>query len=106
MTALAIGTMLIGMVLGTRFRVLILLPVIVAGSAALALYAMLMGASTWYAVQSIIVFSIVLQLGYACTALVVASVFHGGEKEKEDAGEKSGTVRLVWKRSPVRHDLN
>ncbi|QIP05512.1 hypothetical protein [Bradyrhizobium symbiodeficiens] len=105
MTALAIGTMLIGMVLGTRFRVVILPPVIVAGSAALAFYAMLTGVSTWNAMQFIIVFVTVLQLGYACTALVVASVFHGGEKD-DSAGEKSETVRLVWKRSPVRHDLN
>ena len=104
MTALALGTMLIGMVLGTRFRVVILPPVIVAGSTALALYAILTGQSTWNAMQSIIVFAVVLQLGYACTALVVASVFHGGEKD--DAVEKSETVRLVWKRSPVRRDLN
>lgn len=96
--------MLIGMVLGTRFRVVILPPVIVAGTAALAIYAMLTGASTWDTVQAIIVFAIVLQLGYAFTALVVASVFHSGEKH--DAGEKSEPVRLSWKRSPVRHDLN
>ena len=104
MTALALGTMLIGMVLGTRFRVVILLPVIVAGSAALAVGAMLTGVGIWDTAKSVAVFATALQLGYAFTALIVASVIHGGEKE--DAGERSEAVRLPLKRSPVRHDAN
>lgn len=104
MTALALGTMLIGMVLGTRFRVVILLPVIVAGSAALAIGAMLTGAGMWDTAKSIVVFATVLQLGYVFTALVVASIIHGGEKE--DVEENSEAVRLPLKRSPVRHDVN
>jgi hypothetical protein len=103
-TALALGTMLIGMVLGTRFRVVILLPVIAAGSAALAIGAMLTGADTWDTAKSIAVFAIVLQLGYVFTALLVATIIHGGEKE--DAEESSEAVRLPLKRSPVRRDAN
>ena len=45
MTALALGTMLIGMVLGIRFRFVILPPVILVGSTALAVTALVTGMS-------------------------------------------------------------
>ncbi|MFT4115729.1 hypothetical protein [Bradyrhizobium sp.] len=104
MTALALGTMLIGMVLGLRFRFVILPPVIFVGAVALAVGTLMMGASAGQMALAIIVFACALQLGYVFTALVAASVLRG--EDKEDAGEKSRALRLAWKRSSVRHDMN
>ena len=102
MTALALGTMLIGMVLGIRFRVIILPPIILDGSAILSAIAFFTSESAGHALLSIIVFACVLQLGYLCTALVVASIFHGDDKEEHE--QKPRAARLAWKRLPARRD--
>jgi hypothetical protein len=67
--ALALCSILIGSVLGTRFRFVILLPVIAAGSAILAVISTTQGGTLSQAALAIVVFASLLQFGYICAAL-------------------------------------
>ena len=67
--ALALCSILIGSMLGIRFRFVILLPVIAVGSAALAVISTAQGGTLSQAVLVIVVFASLLQFGYICAAL-------------------------------------
>ena len=69
MIALAVCSILIGSVLGTRFRFVILLPVIAVGSAALAMISTAQGGTFSQAALAILVFASLLQFGYICAAV-------------------------------------
>ncbi|MDB5578026.1 MAG: hypothetical protein JWR80_3202 [Bradyrhizobium sp.] len=67
--ALALCSILIGSMLGMRFRFVILLPVIAVGSAALAAISAAQGGTLAQAVLTIVVFASLLQFGYICAAV-------------------------------------
>lgn len=69
MIALALCSILIGSVLGIRFRFFILLPVVSIGSAALAVVSTAQGETFSQAGLAIVVFASMLQFGYICAAL-------------------------------------
>ena len=70
MTTLAICSSLLGLVLGIRFRFLILIPILFVGSISLAAISMTQGQSVLQTIVAVAVFSVLLQLGYVCSALV------------------------------------
>lgn len=70
MFALALCSILIGSMLGIRFRFVILLPVIAVGSAALAVISNAQGGTLSQAALAIVVFASLLQFGYICAALL------------------------------------
>jgi hypothetical protein len=67
--ALALCSMLTGLVLGIRFRFVILLPIIAVGAALLTAISAIRGGALSQTVAAIVVFASLLQLGYICTAL-------------------------------------
>jgi hypothetical protein len=67
--ALAICSMLIGSVLGIRFRFVILPPIIILGSVCLVVISSAQGAALSQTILPIVVFATLLQLGYLCAAL-------------------------------------
>lgn len=69
MIALGLCSILIGSMLGTRFRFVILLPVIAAGSAVLAVISTAQGGTLLQTVLAIVVFASLLQFGYICAVL-------------------------------------
>jgi hypothetical protein len=73
-------SLLIGSLLGGRFRFFILPPAIVLGAAILGAISAWQGNSSAHSVVMILVFAAVLQLGYFCGALLVrarAPVYRG-----------------------------
>ena len=70
MTMLAICSMLIGSTLAIRCRVIVLLPIIVLGSAVLITMSEIQGASFSRMALIVIVFAASLQLGYVVAALL------------------------------------
>jgi hypothetical protein len=68
-TTLAICSTLIGLVLGIRFRFLVLVPILFVGSISLAAISMTQGQTFLQAISAVVVFTALLQLGYVCTAL-------------------------------------
>lgn len=107
MTTLGLAATLIGMVLGIRFRFIILFPVIIFGSAVLIAIATINGDNAGHVLLSIVLFACLLQLGYVCTALVAAPVFRGAEEQNKEEHDppKPRTRRLAWKLS-VPRDTN
>lgn len=99
---LALGATLLGMVLGIRFRFVILFPVILVGSAALTALATINGDGAGYALLSIALAACLLQVGYCCTALITASILHGEDEEAE--WPKPRLARFAWKRLSVPRD--
>lgn len=83
MIALALCSILIGSMLGIRFRFVILLPVIAIGSASLAVISTVQGGTLAQAVLAIVVFASLLQLGYICAALFKHATMpaYAGERE-------------------------
>jgi hypothetical protein len=67
--ALALCSILIGSMLGVRFRFVVLLPVTAVGSAALAAISTAQGGTLSQAALAIVVFASLLQFGYICAAL-------------------------------------
>src|SRR3954453_19840681 len=80
-TTFYLSAMLVGMVLGIRFRFVVLFPAIAAGCVIVALIAMGAGESVSDAALSMIATACLLQLGYVCTSLVAAPFFRGEERE-------------------------
>lgn len=70
MIALALCSILIGSMLGIRFRFIILLPVIAVGSTILAMISNAQGGTLSQAVLVIVIFASLLQFGYICAALL------------------------------------
>lgn len=69
MITLAVCSMLIGSVLGIRFRFLVLLPIIVLGAIGLGTISGAQGAPLSQTITAIVIFATLLQLGYLCTTL-------------------------------------
>ena len=80
MSTVAIFSLLIGSLLGGRFRIFILPPAIVLGAAILGAGAVWQGHDSAHTVVTILVFAAVLQFGYFCGAPLVrarASAYRG-----------------------------
>lgn len=80
MSTVVVFSLLIGSLLGGRFRVFILPPAIVFGGAILGAVSALHGDSSAHIVVTIMVFAAAIQLGYFCGALLVrtrATVYRG-----------------------------
>jgi hypothetical protein len=73
-TALAICSTLIGSILGIRFRVIVLLPLVFFGSVGLVATSIAEGKSFLQTLSTIAVFVSLVQLGYICTALLKHAV--------------------------------
>ncbi|MEH2491797.1 hypothetical protein FXB40_21955 [Bradyrhizobium rifense] len=71
MSAVAIFSLLIGSLLGGRFRVFILPPTIVLGGAMIGAVSAWQGQGAAHIVVMIVVFAAMLQLGYLCGALLL-----------------------------------
>ncbi|AWM05820.2 hypothetical protein [Bradyrhizobium symbiodeficiens] len=92
MSTVAIFSLLIGSLLGGRFRIFILPPVIVLGAAILGVGSAWQGQMPAHIVVTLIVFASVLQLGYFCGAVLVsarASAYRGKDAPSFD-GESFG----------------
>ncbi|MGW1424892.1 hypothetical protein ACWAT4_32735 [Bradyrhizobium manausense] len=73
MSAVAVLSLLIGSLLGSRFRIFVLPPIIVLGAVMIGTVCALYGEGPAHAVVTILVFATVLQLGYLCGAILVRS---------------------------------
>jgi hypothetical protein len=71
MMMLAIFSMLIGSTLAIRFRVIVLLPIIFLGSAALITISAIQGETFSHVALMVIVFTTSLELGYVVAALAM-----------------------------------
>ena len=71
MSTVAVFSLLIGSLLGGRFRIFILPPTIVLGAAMIGAVAAWQGQGPAHTVVTILVFATLLQLGYLCGALLV-----------------------------------
>lgn len=71
MSTLVVFSLLIGSLLGGRFRVFILPPAIVLGAAILGAGSAWQGHDSAHTVVTILVFAAVLQFGYVCGAVLV-----------------------------------
>ena len=71
MSTVAIFSLLIGSLLGGRFRIFILPPAIVLGATILGVGSAWQGHDSAHIVVTILVFASVLQLGYFCGAVLV-----------------------------------
>ena len=71
MSTLVVFSLLIGSLLGGRFRIFILPPAIVVGAAMIGAVSAWQGQGSAHTVVAILVFAGVLQLGYLCGALLV-----------------------------------
>ena len=71
MSTVVIFSLLVGSLLGGRFRIFILPPAIVLGGAMLGASSALQGQGTTHTVVTILVFAAVLQLGYFCGAVLI-----------------------------------
>lgn len=69
MITLAICSTLIGLVLGIRFRFVVLPPIIGLGVACLAVISSAQGAALSQMIIPVMIFATLLQLGYLCSAL-------------------------------------
>ena len=98
MTILALGSMLVGMVLGIRFRFIVLVPVLIAGSLALVMIALTAGETGGRTLLLIVVFAGLTQIGYVCTSLMSAFLGHGTGTERPEHDEASRSDQSRWKR--------
>ena len=96
MTILALGSMLVGMVLGIRFRFIVLFPILIVGSLAVTAFALMTDETAGRTLLSIIMVVGVMQLGYVCTSLLSAFIFHGEEQDEADADAEPRAVRSRW----------
>ncbi len=71
MSTVAFFSLLFGSLLGGRFRIFILPPAIVLGATLVGAISAWQGQGPAHTVVTILVFAIVLQLGYVCGALLV-----------------------------------
>lgn len=80
MSTVAIFSLLIGSLLGGRFRIFILPPAIVFGGAILGVVSAWQGHDSVHTIVMLLVFAAVLQLGYFCGAVLIrtrASAYRG-----------------------------
>ena len=98
MTILALGSMLVGMVLGIRFRFIVLVPVLIVGSLALVTIALTAGETVGRTLLLIAVFAGLTQLGYVCTSLMSAFLVQGTGTERPEHDEAPQSDQSRWKR--------
>jgi hypothetical protein len=81
-STLAVCGALIGLVLGLRFKVLVLMPVVTVASVLLIAAGVWQGDTLTQTILSIVVFSCTLQAGYVCTAFFghATSTTHAAER--------------------------
>lgn len=91
MIALGLCSILIGSVLGIRFRFVVLLPIIAVGSAGLAVMFTAQGGTLSQAALAIVVFASLLQFGYICAALFKHVAMRAYARDREAA---LGTPKL------------
>lgn len=80
MSTVAIFSLLIGSLLGGRFRIFILPPAVVFGGAILGAVSAWQGHDSVHIIVMLLVFAAVLQLGYFCGAVLIrtrASAYRG-----------------------------
>ena len=70
MATLAICSALIGLFLGIWFRFLVLVPILFVGLVSLAAIAMTQDQTLLQAISAVLVFAVLLQVGYACSSLI------------------------------------
>lgn len=97
MLLLALISILVGAVLGLRFRVLILVPVIAVTWLLLLIIGTETGASTWSLIGAMVVIAAAAQIGFLCgtaTRLVLASarVARRGHQWRPKSTGAQGTV--------------
>ncbi len=93
MIALALCSILIGSLLGIRFRFFVLLPVIAVGSATLAVISTAQGGTLSQAVLTIVVFASLLQFGYICAALFKhAAMARLRQRARSGAGKPEASI--------------
>ena len=71
MSTVAVFSLLIGSLLGGRFRIFILPPAIVLGAAMIGAVSAWQGQGPAHMVVTILVFATMLQLGYLCGAMLI-----------------------------------
>ncbi len=96
MTILALGSLLVGMVLGIRFRFIVLFPVLIVGALALTTISVMADEAAGRTLLSIVALAVPMQLGYVLTSLVAAFIFHGKQHKEHDAGTGADDSR--WQR--------
>ena len=74
MITLAVCSALLGSIVGARFRVLVMLPLVFLGCVGLIAASIAQGRTFLQALSAILVFACFLQLGYICTALFMNAV--------------------------------
>ena len=92
MIALALSSFLIGSVLGTRFRFVVLLPVVVVGSAAVAAIFTAQGGTLSQAMLAIVVFASLLQFGYICAAVFKHAAMPAYANERKSARKPEASI--------------
>ena len=100
MSTVAIFSLLIGSLLGGRFRIFILPPAIVLGATILGAGSAWRGHDSAHIVVTILVFASVLQLGYFCGAVLVrarAAAYRGKAAPSFDSGN-SASLAQAWGR--------
>lgn len=73
MSTVAVFSLLIGSLIGGRFRIFILPPTIVLGAAIIGAVSAWQGEGPAHTVVTILVFAMVLQLGYLCGAILASA---------------------------------
>ncbi|MCA6125505.1 hypothetical protein J6500_26940 [Bradyrhizobium sp. WSM 1704] len=96
MTILALGTLLVGMVLGVRFRFIVLFPILIVGSLVLATISLMADEAAGRTLLSIIALAVPMQLGYVLTSLFAAFIFQDRGRKERDA--ETGADNSRWQR--------
>ncbi len=92
MIALALCSILIGSLLGIRFRFVVLLPIIALGSAALAAISTAQGGTLSQAALAIVVFASLLQFGYICAAVFKQAAKRAYANERKAARKPEASI--------------
>ncbi|MBR0868760.1 hypothetical protein JQ633_00205 [Bradyrhizobium tropiciagri] len=96
MTILALGSLLVGMVLGIRFRFIVLFPILIIGSLALTTISLMADEAAGQTLLSIVALAVPMQLGYVLTSLFAAFLFHGKQRDERNIGTGADDTR--WER--------
>jgi hypothetical protein len=84
------------MVLGIRFRFIVLFPVVIVGTLVLVAISLMAEQTAGRTLLSVVVFGGLTQLGYVCTSLLGTFIFRGEEQPEHEAPARSD--RSQWKR--------
>jgi hypothetical protein len=90
--ALALSSFLIGSVLGTRFRFVVLLPVVAVGSVAVAVIFAAQGGTLSQTVLAIVILASLLQFGYICAAVFKHAAMPVYANERKSARKPEASI--------------